>query len=969
MLEFLFQVSASLHQEWQLSQLFRPKELERWLTQNSYVLYRSRYRWFIAVIELSSAIILHRFNSPAWLKHIQKSVVALNEIIGRTSKWSHLMNMLKTFEYGSSWLRADFHLHTNKDREFMYSGEETRFISEYVDGLKNAGIQIGVITNHNKFEISEFKALRKKAKKEEIFLLPGVELSVKDGRNGIHTLIVFSDEWCLNKENKDYINDFLNVTFAGQNNFYNENARSNHDIIETIRELDKFNKDYFIIFAHVEADNGLWCGLSGGRLEELGKNEMFKKMTLGFQKVETHDVPDRCCRKKVLNFLNHWYPAEVEGSDCKSIDEIGRSKACYLKIGDFTFEAVKYALIDYHNRVSGNRVKSKHSNIKSISFTGGTLDGEKIRFSPELNALIGIRGSGKSSIIETIRYVLGIPFGEKVTDADYKESLVSYTLGSGGKVIVEAIDQHGQVFEIRRILNDQSEVFIDDKLQPGISIRETILNKPVYFGQKDLSQSGEGFEKDLVEKLLGEKLYEIREKIEQQKQVVYDHVDRLAKLSSIDAQKKEYENKKQDAEFRLKKFKEYNIEEKLEKQVNFEADSQKIKLILDSAQAFLGELSELIDRFEDDLKNHKIYKSKQNSAFFSELFPVYEKILDVFDNIKKSMNDGLNAFNLLKSKRLDFEKIRKGLKEEFAEVERALAGELKATGVQSIRPDEFLELKKTVDQAKLMLKSFNSRQTQRNAIEQCLTEALSGLNELWHQEFRIIQTELENINQNQTALQIVSEYKGDKKAFLAYMKDMFRGSRIRENTFQGLITKYSDFGNMYRDHINVLSEISGSADTFNNYFENSLKALLTYQVPNRFTIKYHDKELKHHSLGQRASALILFVLSRNENDVIIIDQPEDDLDNQTIYEDVIKLIRMLKQRTQFIFATHNANIPVLGDCEMIHSCFFNDDKVKIKSGSIDNPVLQKEIVNVMEGGREAFNRRKEIYGIWKPRSF
>lgn len=77
-----------------------------------------------------------------------------------------------------------------------------------------------------------------------------------------------------------------------------------------------------------------------------------------------------------------------------------------------------------------------------------------------------------------------------------------------------------------------------------------------------------------------------------------------------------------------------------------------------------------------------------------------------------------------------------------------------------------------------------------------------------------------------------------------------------------------------------------------------------------------------------ASALILFVLSQRENDVIIIDQPEDDLDNQTIYEDVIKLVRKLKPRTQFIFATHNPNIPVLGDAEQVVARSYTDDAIQ-----------------------------------------
>ena len=71
---------------------------------------------------------------------------------------------------------------------------------------------------------------------------------------------------------------------------------------------------------------------------------------------------------------------------------------------------------------------------------------------------------------------------------------------------------------------------------------------------------------------------------------------------------------------------------------------------------------------------------------------------------------------------------------------------------------------------------------------------------------------------------------------------------------------------------------------------------------------------------------------------------------------------------QFIFATHNANFPVLGDCEQIISCSFADNKVSVKTGSIDNPVQQMEIIDIMEGGEEAFKRRKEIYEIWKPRN-
>ena len=93
--------------------------------------------------------------------------------------------------------------------------------------------------------------------------------------------------------------------------------------------------------------------------------------------------------------------------------------------------------------------------------------------------------------------------------------------------------------------------------------------------------------------------------------------------------------------------------------------------------------------------------------------------------------------------------------------------------------------------------------------------------------------------------------------------------------------------------------------------------LLKNQVPNKVEIYYHEKLLRHHSIGQRASALILFILMQSDNDIILIDQPEDDLDNKIIYDEVITAIAEKKQEMQFVFATHNANIPVLGDAERI----------------------------------------------------
>jgi len=75
------------------------------------------------------------------------------------------------FESGLEFLRADFHLHTQKDKEFSYSGEPNDFVKSYISALKQANISVGVITNHNKFDKDEYKALKRAASKEKIFIL------------------------------------------------------------------------------------------------------------------------------------------------------------------------------------------------------------------------------------------------------------------------------------------------------------------------------------------------------------------------------------------------------------------------------------------------------------------------------------------------------------------------------------------------------------------------------------------------------------------------------------------------------------------------------------------------------------------------------------------------------------------------------------------------------------------------------
>mgnify|MGYP003406886205 FL=1 len=861
--------------------------------------------------------------------------------------------MSNKFSNGSIWVRFDCHLHTRADREFKYAEHENEYITKYTEKLKEEEIEVGIITNHNKFDIEEYKALKKKANKENIFILPGVELSVNDGSNGIHCLIVFNpDEWLENGNN--YISQFIIESFAGKANYENENGRSNDNLITTIEKLNKYNKDYFIILAHVEQRSGFFEELDGGRIQEFSKHKLFRKNILAFQKVTKYD----------LSVWNQWFdnelPAFVEGSDPKKIDEIGKGEKSYIKIGDYNFEAVKFALQDKDFRVKKEKPIIENGYIKSISFDGSSckLDGQTIEFSSSMNNLVGVRGAGKSSIIEAIRYGLDLPFGSNSIDISYKNELVKQLLGSAGKITIKIKNSDGKEFTVDRVFNHALEIKLDGELRNLNT--SLILKKPLYFGQKDLSNYRDDFENDLISKLIGDKTKDIEQKIETKKQEIRIQLENIKKYDNLENKKEEVNQKIEELNLKIEEFKKHNIEEKLKKQIEFDKDNSNFTNIIKDLQDFRNDVNSFLSSYEDGkfFDNLKNYQSTENQDIFKELYKIIDISKQNFLDISNQLKQLLDSFKNINSVNISFKDKYKAFKDEFLRIQREI------NLPNNLRADDFINYTKMLNSQKLMKneieKSFEKKLDNDNNLKKLLSE----LNELYREEFKIIDEEVQKINESQESISIKSEFKANKNEFDKFLRNIFGGSGLMKNDYDMLTSNYVDPIAIYEDFENI-SLGGNKLLLFRERFKDSLASMLTYKVPNKIDIFYNGKELAKHSLGQRASALIIFILTQKDNDVIIIDQPEDDLDNQTIYKEVIKELIKLKSKTQFIFATHNANIPVLGDCEQIVVCDYEEKKINIEMGSIDNHNIQQKIINIMEGGKDAFNKRREIYNLWK----
>lgn len=872
------------------------------------------------------------------------------------------------FENGAAWLRADFHLHTHKDKEFRPLENPNDFFNQCIRRLEEEEIHIAVVTNHNKFDRDEYTNFRKRALKEDIWILSGVELSVNDGSNGIHCLIVFDpNSWITPQE--DFVNQFLTSAFEGVANRENENTRCNYSLENVLQKLSYHKsqgRDSFIIMAHVEQDSGFLEELEGGRIQQFARNELFREFVLGFQKFRTNTK---------LQALNQWFgnrlPAFVEGSDCKCIEDVGKShqqkgldKKTYIKIGAFNFDALKYALLDHKHRVSSSPHAIDKAWLKSISFTTSKWQERKLSFNSAMNNLIGIRGSGKSSLLETIRYALDIPLGKNSHEPEYKERLVQNFLGSGGKMTMELVDKHGRNFIVEKILGESTNIYQDGQLQHNLKIN-AILIKPLYYGQKDLSDiGGETSTEDLISKLMGDKLAGIKQTVEDKNNEVISLLNDLLRTNKSLSQKKEIEERKASIELNMKIFKDNEIDKKLNKQIEYDKDNNRLDTVLSFEQNVINSLSETFENYRELFTTQKIYRSKENPELFGSVYEALEKFEQTFLKVG-------NILEELKRDRLALEELKNGFNKKYEELKEEFSRIKREINLPNIEADAYVKLSKDLDLQNAKLVEIGKLDKRKDQILQKLRQALVDLKNLWHAEYQLVVGEVGKLNQNQSKLRIEITFKGNKDRFKEFVRGNVRGSNLRDSAISEIADHYADLIEVYNDlkvDGSKLSKILSGGSHLSNFiskFKENLGSFLTYRIPDKYVIYYNDRPLNEHSLGQRASALILFILNLKENDIIIIDQPEDDLDNQTIYSDVITELKKLKDKTQFIFATHNPNIPVLGDCEQTISCSYHNGIITTMEGSIDDPSLQKRIVNIMEGGEEAFNQRKMIYELWK----
>src|SRR5690606_19782170 len=171
-----------------------------------------------------------------------------------------------------------------------------------------------------------------------------------------------------------------------------------------------------------------------------------------------------------------------------------------------------------------------------------------------------------------------------------------------------------------------------------------------------------------------------------------------------------------------------------------------------------------------------------------------------------------------------------------------------------------------------------------------------------------------------------------------------------DRTRHAILQRPASLGGRFRNYLERKAQKPEFADHVLVWYpEDDLR--IEYQRDNKWYA------ISEGSQGQRSAALLAFLLAFGE-EPIVLDQPEDDLDNHLIYDLIVRQIRENKLRRQLIVVTHNPNVVVNGDAELVHVMAFAGGQCRVsQSGALQEKAVREEVCQVMEGGREAFARR------------
>ena len=910
---------------------------------------------------------------------------------------------------GGRWLKCDFHLHTPASLCFK---DRSATAEQWVDRCLEQELDCVAVTDHNTGEwIDRIKSV---AEQKGLIVFPGVEITCDTAK--VHLLILFDRD-----KDTTYVDDFLIECGVSRSEFAQTTACSQKTCLEIADIAAKHNA--VVIPAHVDEFNGLGC------ISKASVSSMFAKRNVNAAQYVYEDFiqPKLSIDADTVSSYNTAYgnPNPAIGMDTIKgyyycVQEAVKKNICLVTFSDNPDEVIpsKHNLVGIGKRYTWikldknptlesvrqaflfpDRVKNCFDSqfcpykepdlwIRSVEIQDTLLTKTplKVEFNPQLNTIIGGRGSGKSSIFRFLRGafnkikdIQSLPEIKEEQEQFFRKPQQNKGVLKDESVIVVEFVREGTVF---KVTYKKSGLDIQ-KQENGSWVKLTDKNFIQFFAFEQYTQKqvfAISKNTNALRELIDSSSESITEMKEEKKQLINDYISAKQQLKQAKTSKSRIEmldTEIKDLKQKIESFKSSNIADIVRRQELFSRQQTAIEAFFLVLQAKIDNITKASDGFIIDLDynqfndNHKAEIEALVAPTLSEIKQwasrTYESALDHKMKIMETYQ---------RLQETAFEKDKAAHNELLVRTQESL----EKSGINEI--SSFQEYSNRLQSKEKEKDELQHSASQIPSIESRLKSILDAIYARTQEITDRRQAIVKELSTDKVQVLVLS--KADENKFIRQFREIIQKEKSYDSDINIVRTtcfpqKSVDFRQVYGGVINDLyKQKAGGVSQlgFDGYFSRIAKTLddeqwarLETLIPDdNIDVKYkpngssHFKSIVSASAGQKTTAVLTFILSQGKLP-LLLDQPEDDLDNRLVCDLIVDKIKKIKNHRQIIVITHNANIPVIGDAEYIVSMDSSSRYLKVHSeGMLEDKEVKTEICEIMEGGEDAFKLRAERYG-------
>ena len=603
--------------------------------------------------------------------------------------------------------------------------------------------------------------------------------------------------------------------------------------------------------------------------------------------------------------------------------------------------------------------------IKRIQIEEGFLGGVDLQFRPGLNVIVGPRGSGKTSIIELIRFCLNIPGFTQRSNTTAREHALS-VLGSGEVSVT--IDGGGHDIVVTRTANENA---------PRISMP---FVPPIILSQNEIEAVGldaegrlriiDGFRKQpsdiREEQTIVARIKSLTTEIGSLADEVKDLDERLGALRAAPEQLEtaKLEQKKALQAVNVLASDIQNLDQISSSLASINVRQEAYSRAIEILEAYSAKVIGLLpppDFGGFDVRDAHVdleYLHKGMSEVSDSLNGIIGRLKDLAERIGARSEDASGA--------------RIKLEQKAREIRQRLEAQKEGAGAASRRVSE---LESDVLQLRSLGEIANSRRARLEHLRSEREQVLNALDELRARRFEFRKQAANTINERLAPkIKVKVIRSGHHPELVRSITEALRGSGLHYNTLAPTLANEANPRELVRIVENgdpsALARITGvsierAVRIVSEISNQGTGDILTAAIEDQAVFSLLDgteyKPTDELSTGQRCT-VILPILLGHHGRVLIVDQPEDHLDNAFIVETLIEAIKKRLKNEQLIFSTHNANIPVIGNASLVIHMGSDGSRGFVRHAlPLNDPQSVEAITSIMEGGKEAFELRASFY--------